>query len=318
MDAMDTTNTVVQVLTTVAFLIGACGNIAALWILYRTAKRRNRKHLLMLRCLAMNDLVAQVGMLLLIHLKRYNLLPDIWSCVGFVLLRAFGLGSGCVAFVMALERWLALTRPFMYHQLVTYQMLKRFLFCLWLSAVFLTYLPLFGFGLYYNQDGVPQHGATLCICIALCNSSVVWELSRIRSQGKILVRRVSRSIISNRVGCSRYQTPEEVAFAKLMAIVCVIFVACWAPQVISVPIAQFFPKASSTRTFTKIADTLLCVYFTLDPFVYVLQNYMEGRFIWPCCSLRRSMSSLPTTTTTVGTPTSVLLNPPSYTDPPPI
>lgn len=64
----------------------------------------------------MNDLVAQVGMLLLINLKRHDVLPDYWACVGFVLLRAFGLGSGCVAFVMALERWLALTRPFFYHQ----------------------------------------------------------------------------------------------------------------------------------------------------------------------------------------------------------
>ncbi|KAJ8950371.1 hypothetical protein NQ314_007910, partial [Rhamnusium bicolor] len=144
---------------------------------------------------------------------------------------------------------------------------------------------------------------------------VVWELSRIRSQGRILVRRVSRSIISNRVGCSRYQTPEEVAFAKLMAIVCVIFIVCWAPQVISVPIAQFYPESRSSKTFTKLADILLCVYFTLDPFVYVLQNYMEGRCILPCCFFKRSMSSIPTTTTTLGTPTSVLLNPPSFTIP---
>lgn len=31
-------------------------------------------------------------------------------------------------------------------------MLKRFVCCLWLSAVILTYLPLFGFGLYYDYD----------------------------------------------------------------------------------------------------------------------------------------------------------------------
>ncbi|KAJ8980692.1 hypothetical protein NQ317_010594 [Molorchus minor] len=334
---MDTANKLGTIVITVFFLIGAAGNVAALFILYKTAKRRNRKHLLMLRCLATNDLVAQVGMLVLIYLKKFNVLPDIWACVGFVLLRAFGLGSGCVAFVMALERWLALTRPFLYHQpqliktsrskvayvllsdgpilslkkLVTYQMLKRFLCGLWMSAVFLTYLPLFGFGLYYSNDGTSDKGnctrfryatevkdkvyayiffvfgLTLCICIALCNSAVACELSRIRSQGKILVRRVSRSMISNRVGSARYQTPEEVAFAKLMAIICVIFIVCWVLQVISVPIAQFFPGSRSSKTFTKIADALLCVYFTLDPFVYVLQNYMEGRFILPCCFFKK-------------------------------
>lgn len=105
-----------EVLIAVAFMIGLIGNLAALWILYKTAKRRNKKHLLLLRCLAINDLVAQFGMLLVLNLKKNQLLPDYWSCVAFVVLRAFGLGSGCVAFVMAFERWLALTRPFLYHQ----------------------------------------------------------------------------------------------------------------------------------------------------------------------------------------------------------
>lgn len=105
-----------DVLITVAFIIGLIGNLAALWILYRTAKRRNKKHLFLLRCLAINDLVAQIGMLAVLNLKRIQIVPVYWICVSLVVLRAFGLGSGCVAFVMAFERWLALTRPFLYHQ----------------------------------------------------------------------------------------------------------------------------------------------------------------------------------------------------------
>ena len=101
---------------TLVFFIGVAGNIAALWILYRSARTRNKKHVLMLRCLAVNDLVAEVGMFTVITLQKYELVPIYWRCVGFVLLRAFGLGSGCVAFVMALERWVALTRPFYYQQ----------------------------------------------------------------------------------------------------------------------------------------------------------------------------------------------------------
>nr|XP_023025315.1 prostaglandin E2 receptor EP2 subtype isoform X3 [Leptinotarsa decemlineata] len=300
------------ILTTIAFLVGLAGNIAALWILFRTAKRRNKKHLFMLRCLASNDLTAQVGMLLLITLKRVHVLPEYLACAGFVFVRAFGLGSGCVAFVMALERWLALTRPFLYHQLVTYRILKRFLCCLWFSALFLTYLPFFGFGLYYNSENGQclryrnaveikdkiyayfffTFGSILCLCIALCNTSVICELSKIRSQQRVLVRRISRSILSNRVGCARYQTPEEVAFAKLMAFVCIIFLACWVPQLMTIPIAQFVPPSDIIRKFTAVADALLTVYLALDPFVYVLQNYMEGRFKLNCCVNRQSTSSL--------------------------
>lgn len=107
---------VVQIIVTIALLVGAAANCLALWILYKSSKTRNSKHVLMLRCLASNDLVAQCGMLLLVNFKKHNIIPVYWQCVLFVCLRAFGIGSGCVALVMAVERWLALTRPFVYQR----------------------------------------------------------------------------------------------------------------------------------------------------------------------------------------------------------
>lgn len=109
-----------EVLITVTYVLGAIGNIVALYILHRSARTRNTKHVLMLRCLATNDLVAQLGMLTILHIQKYDGIPVYWICVSYVCLRAFGLGSGCVAFVMALERWLALTRPFVYQQVPKY------------------------------------------------------------------------------------------------------------------------------------------------------------------------------------------------------
>lgn len=79
-------------------------------------------------------------------------------------------------------------------------------------------------------------GCLVCISIAFCNVAVVLELSKIRSQNRILIRRISRSLIVNRTGNSRHQqTPEEVAFAKLMAYISVIFCLCWGPQIVSMP-----------------------------------------------------------------------------------
>lgn len=100
----------------VSFLVGIGGNIIALWILYTS---KNSKHVLMLQCLVTNDLVAEVGMLLVMYLQNYKVIPLYWICVLYVCLRSFGLGSGCVAFVMAIDRWLALTRPFFYQQVIT-------------------------------------------------------------------------------------------------------------------------------------------------------------------------------------------------------
>lgn len=113
-----------HIVFTVSFVVGIIGNLIALWILY---KSRKSKHVLMLKCLATNDLIAEVGMLALLYLQTYQIIHMRWTCILFVCLRAFGLGSGCVALVMAIERWLALTRPFLYQQvkLLTLEILSK-------------------------------------------------------------------------------------------------------------------------------------------------------------------------------------------------
>ena len=69
----------------------------------------------MLRCLIGNDLTALLGSLVQMYVRLYLPNPnEKWLCVSRVLFRVFGLGSGCVALVMAVERWLALTHPFVY------------------------------------------------------------------------------------------------------------------------------------------------------------------------------------------------------------
>jgi hypothetical protein len=102
------------------YVIGVSVNLAALTILYRSERKtRNKKMVLMLRCLALNDLVALLGMLILMNLQIYLPLERVKShefCVVRVIWRQFGLSSGCVAVVMAIERWLALTHPFLYQK----------------------------------------------------------------------------------------------------------------------------------------------------------------------------------------------------------
>lgn len=73
------------------------------------------------RCLLTNNFIGLVGMLTTLLLKFY-LPPEVfeqynkWDCVGKVVCRFFGLSSGCIAAVMAIERWMALARPFIYHK----------------------------------------------------------------------------------------------------------------------------------------------------------------------------------------------------------
>ncbi|XP_076391828.1 prostaglandin E2 receptor EP3 subtype isoform X2 [Megachile rotundata] len=309
-----------QVVLTLVYLTGVIGNVSALVILFHRDKRRNRKHLLMLRCLAINDLVALLGMLVQMYITIY--VGSVISTRGFcslrVVWRLFGLFSGCVAIVMAAERWLALTRPFVY-QKVTYPVIVRCMLVLWLVALALTSFPVLGFGVYYKGERCVRYreatepadiayayvwfffGTVLCLSIVWCNLAVSRALSRLNRKAGAL-RRVTRS--SSRAKplltvtgppTEVVTTAEERAFARLMAVLSISFVICWMPQMISIPLAQFsihLPKEAILqrrliRMFHVAADILLCIHFTLDPYIYVLLRMSRPRFriLKPFCKI---------------------------------
>ncbi|RZF43657.1 hypothetical protein LSTR_LSTR009254 [Laodelphax striatellus] len=260
-----------QVVITCFYVAGLAGNAAALAILCRGSwQPRNALHRLMLRCLAANDLTALLGMALQMHLQLYvpGIAQQLWFCRFRVLWRIFGLGSGCVAIVMAVERWFALTRPFFYQKYITLRVIRRAIFSLWA-------------------------GTLLCVCIVCCNLAVMRALCRTNRSSKkqrVLTRRISRNQSLSYDACTR----EELAFARLMAILCVVFVLCWMPQMISIPMAQMNPNSYLSKMFFRTADILMALHFTLDPYIYVLQKWPLFRSL---CSGKPSsrMNSLKTT-----------------------
>ena len=110
-------HSILKVLLSAVYGLGICGNIAALVMLRRQETQRNKRQTLMLKCLTWNDLIAVAGSAIQMNLQLY--LPGPWVlnpyfCGVRVFWRVFGLGSGSVAFTMAVERWIALTKPFVY------------------------------------------------------------------------------------------------------------------------------------------------------------------------------------------------------------
>ncbi|XP_015910136.1 prostaglandin E2 receptor EP3 subtype-like isoform X2 [Parasteatoda tepidariorum] len=294
-----------QVLITFFYGFGISANVCALVLLYKGETARNRKQTLMVRCLACNDLVALLGSFMLMYMQLYMSKPLVdsrWFCALRVVLRTFGLSSGCVAIVMAAERWMALTRPFLYQKHVTHALIKRAIFTLWMIALFLVCLPFTGFGLYYDESTsitgrsrckryrsaselsdivyafvVFAFGCWLCLVIVCCNLAVVRALCRMGRKslahcGRTTVRKDSRELSFN------HTTPEELSFAKLMVILCIFFVACWVPQMVTIIMAQMHPEnPSKPHPFYRIADICMALNFTLDPVVYVLSRRPHRR-----------------------------------------
>ncbi|KAF0757934.1 prostaglandin E2 receptor EP4 subtype-like [Aphis craccivora] len=120
--AVRLTSPFVQIAFTGLSAFGVFGNLLALFILYRARSGSNQKHVFMLRCLATNDLIVLVGRVvhMFVNIRWPYTKNTVWSCRISVLWRFFGLNSGCVALMMAVERWLALTKPFFYRKVRSY------------------------------------------------------------------------------------------------------------------------------------------------------------------------------------------------------
>ncbi|KAG8039008.1 hypothetical protein G9C98_003315 [Cotesia typhae] len=286
-----------QIILTLVFMFGIIGNISALIILFYKDKRRNHKHLLMLRCLAFNDLIALLGQLVQMYVATYapSIATQQYFCALRILWRTFGLFSGGVAIVMAVERWLALARPFVYQKHVTYPRIVHFMIIFWIAALTVTSLPLFGFGLFYDNGQCVRYREA-----KMPKNKLLRRCSRAASHNKAFSS--SKTFSLGEVG----STCEERAFARLMTVLSTSFVICWMPHMITIPVAQYYLSLKETTTvikksikiFFQIADVLLGVHFTLDPYFYVLLRIPKNKFsllkhlckiCWPARS--RSSSS---------------------------
>ncbi|XP_023231757.1 uncharacterized protein LOC111631687, partial [Centruroides sculpturatus] len=192
-----------------------------------------------------------------------------------------------------------------FFQQVTYKLIKRAIFSLWIVVLILDCLPFVGFGVYYEKSECTRYknatkakdiayayvifvfGMFLCVVIVCCNLAVVRVLCRM---GKKNLERLGRTAMrkdSNELSFN-HTTPEEVSFAKLMIMICVFFVICWVPQLITIIIAQMKPN-TKINLFYKIADGCIALNFTLDPIVYVLSRkpHRKGlrKLLKPICHL---------------------------------
>ncbi|XP_070492197.1 beta-1 adrenergic receptor [Chironomus tepperi] len=267
----------------------------------------------MLKCLMTLEFVGLVGMLTIMIIKRS--LPHLYKshisifCFSRILWRFFGLSSGCVAFLLAVERYFALTKPFFYCRHFTNGVMKRLIFTFWTFAAVLSFAPVCGFGIFLDEqarkceryrDATKTwdvayaflfffNGSTLCIFMVVCNVSVSRMVYRSyrnmkqltvsssenfnRIQSIKLHHQISEVSTTSTVSKSVSITQDEIAFINMVNLLTGSFVICWGTGMITIPIAQFYRNANHSKAmemFFHFADMLLLLHFALDPFIYVL------------------------------------------------
>lgn len=125
----------------------------------------------------------------------------------------------------------------------------------------------------FNFTAIPHTGMIMCAVIVCCNLSVIRVLYRMRE--RLLPRRHSRASCrsaasTNGEANGNLATPEELSFARLMAILSITFVVCWVPQLVSgilsllLSIINFNNETNLSRFFPKT----MRIYFTILNFLY--------------------------------------------------
>ncbi|KOB68541.1 Uncharacterized protein OBRU01_10262 [Operophtera brumata] len=245
------------VIIKVVYAIGIIGNAAAIIALRRGERRvRNRKHLLLLTSLAANDLLAlRTGV----------------YCAVRVVLRTFGVGSVCIAVTMALERYLALTRPFLYqkggaaHVWRGQRVHRRHHGAravlgahlpIPLPEAILTCAPVLGVGLYYNE----QKGE----CVRYRNATSGMDFAYAVFYRQRTLASGDQPVHHNAA------TAEEVAFSRLMATLSFLFMICWLPQMLTSVL--YLTLGSAYRFWLSVmgnlSDLLMLLNYVLDPVLY--------------------------------------------------
>ncbi|XP_055914576.1 rhodopsin, GQ-coupled-like [Eupeodes corollae] len=300
----------VLALTVFIFLaVGILGNLLALIKLARKRNFSNSSYTLMLRFLISNNLIGLVGVTTMVIATRIlskNITMEYsrWFCACWVVFRYFGMSSGCIAVIMSIDRFMILSHPVFYREHFSRRFIRNAIIGLTFVAGIITFLPFFGFGIYFDDETKKClryreaktlsdrgyailfliFGSLICITIVTCNTFVMKAiLYKNRS------RRISNSSSSSSQSSLTKASSVDIKFSKLMAFLSLTFVICWMPQMVSIILALKPNPLPENHWFFNLADKLIALLFTLDPYIYVLsgKNLIQcWCWCWPKRSLR--------------------------------
>lgn len=176
----------------------------------------------------------------------------------------FGLATMLILFTMALERCLALGRPYFYERFLSPRTGLVALPAIYTFSAALCSLPLLGFGRYvqycpgtwcfiqmHQQSDGDAAGLNvtfsllyatlllfLILAVLLCNLSVIVNLARMHRRGQRTRRVTSLEQPRAGSGCGRrmFSMAEEIDHLLLLSIMTITFVICSLPFTVSVPV----------------------------------------------------------------------------------
>ncbi|NWT76652.1 PE2R2 protein, partial [Prunella himalayana] len=235
----------------------------------------------------------------------------------------FGLATMLILFTMALERCLALGRPYFYERFLSPRTGLVALPAIYTFSAAFCSLPLLGFGRYVQYcpgtwcfiqmhlEPRPSHGelnvtfsllyATLLLflilAVLLCNLSVMANLARMHRRGQRTRRVAAPEQPRAGSGCGRrmFSMAEEIDHLLLLSIMTITFVICSLPFTIRAYINKL-SEEQGDHEWDLLALRFLSINSIVDPWVFAILRPPVLRLLRSalCCQVtppeRRTLS----------------------------
>uniref|UniRef100_U3JMR5 Prostaglandin E2 receptor EP2 subtype n=1 Tax=Ficedula albicollis TaxID=59894 RepID=U3JMR5_FICAL len=225
----------------------------------------------------------------------------------------FGLATMLILFTMALERCLALGRPYFYERFLSPRTGLVALPAIYSFSAAFCSLPLLGFGRFvqycpgtwcfiqmHHQAGVDVAGLNvtfsllyatlllfLIVAVLLCNLSVIANLARMHRRGQ-RTRRVTGPEQPRASGCGRriFSMAEEIDHLLLLSIMTITFVICSLPFTIRAYVNKL-SREEADHEWDLLALRFLSINSIVDPWVFAILRPPVLRLLRSvlCCQL---------------------------------
>ncbi|NWR37378.1 PE2R2 protein, partial [Tachuris rubrigastra] len=227
----------------------------------------------------------------------------------------FGLATMLILFTMALERCLALGRPYFYERFLSPRTGLVALPAIYTFSAAFCSLPLLGFGRYVqycpgtwcfiqmHQDS--HRGATglnvtfsllyatlllfLILAVLLCNLSVMVNLARMHRRGQRTRRMATLEQPRATSGCGRrmFSMAEEIDHLLLLSIMTITFVICSLPFTIRAYMNKNITEKTVHHEWDLLALRFLSINSIVDPWVFAILRPPVLRFLRSvlCCQV---------------------------------
>lgn len=294
-------NQILHVVYGILAFIAIIGNslVFAIIITYRRGKMLRSSTSLLIASMATMDMMTGTVIYIMptfvISVKIYSYPIGATSLEIFCrviaseyLLFYFGFGSVLTVTAIAIERWLAISRPFYYKKNVTTKRIKIFIGILWFLCIFIPidvilqteYNSNTSSPCQWNQFAMHQPGTTTFLLLEILRLFLPILITLV-CYTDIARRVLYPNKINTLAHASRRKTTVQHRTKRKVTIMAatsaLVFILCWLPNEIYFTLMALNRSAYDIKTI-RITKTLIILSSSLSPFIYSATNeeYRKG------------------------------------------